>query len=108
MPPIKRFRHNLPAFILWGIFLVLYLGGTLLLLLGVIFSAQAWWTLIRQEASLWAIGMTTGEIFVMAAAFFMLVLIPLLQRRGAGRVNSRQEVRRFGLEQVSRSSNQIA
>jgi len=96
MRAFKSFRHSLSGFAGWCIFLVVYLGGALLLLLGLIFSARAWWGLINQHGSLLAVGATTAEVFVVATAFFLILTIPLLQRRSDDRVNSKRDERKSG------------
>ena len=98
MPGFEGFRRGLSAFVLWCISLVLYLGGALLLLSGLIFSARAWWALVHQQAGLWAISATTAEVFVLATAFFLILIIPILQHRGADRKTSLREERRSEIQ----------
>lgn len=94
MAALQRVRHKLSVFIPRCVFLLLYLGGALLLLLGLIFSAQAWWRLILQHGSLWAICITTIEIFVLTAAFSSILIIPWLDRRDFDQTTSQQAERR--------------
>lgn len=83
MPALERFRNKLSGLILRCIFVALYLGGALLLLSGLILTAQAWWKLIHRHAGLWAISATTVEIFVLAAAFFAILIIPHQETKGS-------------------------
>lgn len=86
----ESFRHNLSALVLRCVFVVLYLGGALLLLSGLILTAQAWWTLVHRHGALLAISSTTAEIFVLAAAFFSILIIPHLENSGSKQKVSRR------------------
>lgn len=98
MENTERVRHCLSTVILWCVFLALYAGGTFLLVIGLIFAAQAWWAAIHQHESLWALQAKTANLFVMAAGISLIVIIPILQRgagRGAGswRAEKRSEMK---------------
>lgn len=95
---MESFRHNLSAFVLRSFSLLLSLGGPLLLFLGLIFTAQSWWTLVHQCAGLWAISTATLEIFVLAVAFFSILFIPHIQYHGSDRKVSWKEEKRSGVK----------
>ena len=97
MAIVERFRHNLSAFILWCAFLALYLGGAVLLVIGLVFAARTWWVLVHQNAGLWAVGTKTTELFVLAAGFFLVLIIPFRQHRAADRTELWRAERRSGM-----------
>ncbi|MEJ2009811.1 MAG: hypothetical protein P8Z30_16930 [Acidobacteriota bacterium] len=98
MPAFEHFRNRVSGFAAWCIFPVVYLGGALLFLLGLIFSAQAWWVLVHQHGNLWEISAATAEIIVLATAFFLVAAIPLLHRRETDQVRSMRAELRSGVQ----------
>lgn len=78
---LQRAGRSLSASIPKSIFLLLYLGGSALLLLGLTLSVQGCWTLVHQQGSLWLICVTTMEIFVLAAALTAILVIPRIQHQ---------------------------
>jgi len=98
MPIIERFRHNLSAFVLWCAFLGLYLGGAVLLVIGLVLAAQTWWTLIHQHAGWWAVSTKTAEIFVLAVGFLLILIIPFLQHQATDRTILWRTERRSGMK----------
>lgn len=104
MVVLRQFRHNLDDFVGRCVFPLVYLGGALLLLLGLIFSAQAWWTLVHHHGSPWAIGTTTVEVFVLAAALSAILIIPRLQGYNTNQVACGQKERRGGAKRNLPSS----
>lgn len=85
---LERIRHNLAAFILWCVLLALYAGGALLLIIGVVFAARQWWSILHQHASLWAVSAKTAELFVLAGGFSLILVIPFLQRQASHQAGS--------------------
>jgi hypothetical protein len=88
------FRHNLFSFLFWCVLLALYLGGAFLLLIGLVLAARTWWAIIHQHASLWAVSAKTAELFVIASGFFLILIIPFLQRLAGHRPGSWRAERR--------------
>lgn len=91
---MERFRHNLSAFVLWCTFLGLYLGGTVLLVIGLVFASRTWWALIHQHAGVWLISTKTAEVFVLAVGLVLVLIIPFLQHQAAGRSRAWRAERR--------------
>lgn len=79
-----QLRRKLSSFILWCAFAALYLGGLLLLIIGLAFASQEWWMLIQHHASAWAISTKTAEVLILAVGFILALVIPIVQRRAAG------------------------
>jgi len=82
---MARLRKTLSALVLWCVFLVLYLGGVVMLVIGLILSSGLWWAAIHQHASLWTIGGKTAEILVMAVGLLLILIIPLFHHKSVGR-----------------------
>jgi len=80
-----QLRRKLSAIVLWCAFAALYLGGVLLLAIGLVFASQTWWTLIQHQASAWEIGTKTAELLVLAVGLIVALAIPILQRRAVER-----------------------
>lgn len=99
MAIVERSRHNLAAIVLWCMFLTLYLGGTFLLVIGLVSATQTWWAAIHQHADLWRLSAKTLELLIMAAGFILVLIIPLIQgqdrrRRKTRKVERGSEMRR--------------
>jgi hypothetical protein len=101
MPLDERLRHNLAAGIIWLAFLALYLGGAVLLMIGLVFACRQWWETIHQPADLSLIAGKTLELATLALGLFLVLIIPLLQRRGRGDKAWRRE-RRSGMKSGQR------
>lgn len=101
MAIIHRFRHNVSSVILWCAFLALYLGGALLLVIGLAFAARTWWELVHQPTGFWALATKTTELFTMAAGFLLILIIPTMQRRPAHQRNSWRVERRSEIKSES-------
>lgn len=82
---MKRLRQKLSALVLWCAFLALYLGGAVMLVIGLVFASREWWRLTHQQASLWLISTTTAEVLVLALGLALIMFVPFLQRRSARR-----------------------
>jgi hypothetical protein len=108
MAIVQRLRQNLSALILWCVFLALYLGGAFLLVIGLVFAARTWWSLIHQHAGLWAVCAKTAELFVMAAGFFLIMVIPFIQRRAGQWSTSWRVERRSETKGQVQSLNRVA
>ena len=98
MPLIDRFRHNLSALVLWCAFLGLYLGGAVLLVIGLVFAARTWWALIHQHAGWWAVSTKTAELLVLAVGFLLILVIPFLQRQATDGTKLWRAGRRSGMK----------
>jgi hypothetical protein len=82
---MARLRNKLSALVLWCAFLVFYLGGAVMLVIGLIFASQAWWADIHHQASLWVISAKTGEVMVMAVGLILILIIPVFHHKSVGR-----------------------
>ena len=93
---MTRLRNKLSALVIWCVFLVLYLGGMVMLVIGLILASRVWWRAISQHASLWVISGKTAEVLVLGVGFLLILIIPLLHHRsvdrsGAWRMGRRRE-----------------
>lgn len=82
---MEQLRRKLAASILWCSFLVLYLGGVFLLVIGLVFASQTWWAVIQRHAGMWEVGTKTAELLVLAIGFCLALIIPILQHHAVGR-----------------------
>ncbi len=82
---MARLRNKLSALVLWCVFLVLYLGGAVMLVIGLVLASRMWWAAIHQHASLRVISVKTGEVMVMAVGLLLILVIPLIQHKSVGR-----------------------
>jgi hypothetical protein len=73
------------ALILWGTLLVLYLGGAVMLLIGVVLASRTWWAVIHQHAGLWVISTKTAEVLVLAFGFMLILVVPVFRHASVGR-----------------------
>lgn len=105
MAMFERFRHNLSTFILWCAFLGLYLGGAVLLVIGLVFAVRMWWALIEQNAGLWALSTKSAEVFVLAAGFVLVLIIPFRQYRAAAGTRLWRSERRSGVNRLKGNFN---
>jgi hypothetical protein len=85
MVPMGRVRHKLSACLLWCALLALYLGGTIMLVIGLIVASRTWWALIHQHASLWAISAKTTEVLALAVGLMLVLIIPIFQHQSFSR-----------------------
>jgi predicted signal transduction protein with EAL and GGDEF domain len=92
---MARLRNKLSALVLWCVFLVLYLGGAVMLVIGLILSSQVWWAAIHQQTSLWAISVKTGEVVVMAVGLLLILIVPLFRHKSVGRSGASRTGRRL-------------
>ena len=92
----ERFRHNFSACVLWCAFLALYLGGTFLLVIGLVVSLRTWWAIVHQHAGAWQIVAKTSEVLILAIGFVLILIVPLLRRRAASRRGAWRTDRRSG------------
>lgn len=97
MPRSEQFRHDLTAAVIWLAFLALYLGGAVLLMIGLVFGWRQWWTIIHQHADVWLVAGKTIELAVLALGLLLVLINPLLQRPGRGDRAWRRE-RRSGMK----------
>ncbi|MGA8184265.1 MAG: hypothetical protein WB819_11565 [Terriglobia bacterium] len=93
---MARLRNTLSALVLWCVFLVLYLGGTVMLVIGLVFASRMWWAAIHQPSSLWVIGTKTAELLVMAVGLIQVLIVPVfhhqsVDRSGTWRTGRRSE-----------------
>ena len=86
MTDFGRLRRAISSLIVWCVFLCLYVGGTAILALGLVFTGKTWWVVILQHASLWSRFVKTGEVLLLAVGLLLVLIIPFLQFRGLGRV----------------------
>ncbi len=70
----------------------------MLLVIGLVLAARTWWTLIHQHAGLWAISTKTGELFVLAVGFFLILIIPFLQHQADDGTKLWRTERRSGMK----------
>jgi hypothetical protein len=82
---MARLRNKLSALVLWCGFLALYLGGAVMLVIGLILASQVWWAAIHQHASLWVISTKTAEVMVMAVGLLLILIIPVFHHKSIGR-----------------------
>lgn len=82
---MARLRNKLSALFLWCIFLALYLGGAVMLGIGVVLASQVWWTSIHQHSSLWAMSAKTADVLVMVVGFVLILIIPVFHHKSVGR-----------------------
>ena len=80
-----RFRHSFFAGVLWSAFLLLYVGGAVLLVIGLVIASRSWWALVHQHGSARQIAARSAEVFVMAAGLVLALIVPLLRRQATGR-----------------------
>lgn len=95
---MARLRNKLSALVLWCVFLVLYLGGAVMLAIGLILASRVWWAAISQHASLWSISTKTAEVLVLGAGLLLILIIPLFQHRSVGRSGAWRTGRRAETE----------
>jgi hypothetical protein len=82
---MARIRSKLSALVLWFVFLVLYLGGTVMLVIGLILALRIWEAAFSQHVSLWAMSAKTAEVIVLGAGLLLILIIPLLHRSSIDR-----------------------
>jgi uncharacterized protein YqgC (DUF456 family) len=80
-----RIRSKLSVLVLWCVFLALYLGGTVMLVIGLILALRIWWAAFSQHASLWVMSAKTAEVTVLGAGLLLILIIPLLHHRSVDR-----------------------
>jgi hypothetical protein len=91
---MAQLRNKLSALILWCVFLALYLGGAVMLVIGLVLASRMWWAAIHQHASLWVISAKTGEVMVMAVGLLLILVIPLIHHKSLGRSGASRTGRR--------------
>ena len=80
-----RLRQNVSSFVIWGLFLALYLGGAVLLAIGLVFSSRAWWALMQQGAGMRPIAAKTAEVVALAIGLLLILIAPFAQSQSAAR-----------------------
>lgn len=80
-----QIRKRLSVLVLWSAFLLLYLGGAVMLVIGLILASRAWWAAIHQQASLWVLGTKTAEALALGIGFLLILIIPVFHYRAVGR-----------------------
>jgi heme/copper-type cytochrome/quinol oxidase subunit 1 len=93
---MARIRKKLSALVLWFVFLGLYLGGAVMLAIGVFFASRQWRAAIHRHAGPWEIGTKTAEFFILALGLILVLIVPILEyksvyRRGAWKTGRRSE-----------------
>lgn len=78
-------RNKLSAAVLWGVFLALYVGGAVMLIIGVMLASRAWWSAVHLQASLWVISVKTAEVLVMAVGLLLILILPVFHCKSVGR-----------------------
>ena len=78
-------RNKLSALVLWCVFLVLYLGGVVMLVIGLVLASRIWWAAIHQHASLWALSEKSVEALALGLGLLLILIIPLFHRRSVDR-----------------------
>lgn len=93
---MARLRNKLSAVVLWCVFLALYLGGAVMLVIGVILASRAWWRAVHHQAGFWVISEKTAEVLVMAAGLLLILILPVFHRKSVGRSGVWRTGRRSG------------
>lgn len=93
---MARIRKKLSALVLWCAFLGLYLGGAVMLAIGMFIASREWWTAIHRQAGPWELGTKTAEFFILAFGFILVLIVPVLEyksvdRRRAWKMGRRSE-----------------
>jgi hypothetical protein len=78
-------RKKLSALVLWGTFVTLYLGGTIMLMIGFYIAFGDWWAAIHHYAGRWAVGTKTAELFVLLLGLILVLIIPVFERKSVDR-----------------------
>ncbi len=91
---MAQLHNKLSALVLWCVFLALYLGGTVMLVIGLVLASRMWWAAMHQHASLWVISAKTGEVMVMAVGLLLVLVIPLIHHKSVGRSGALRTGRR--------------
>jgi heme/copper-type cytochrome/quinol oxidase subunit 1 len=87
-------RKKLSALVLWCVFLGLYLGGAVMLAIGVFFASRQCWAAIHQHADPWTIGRKTAELFILAIGFILILIVPVFEYKSADRNGTWKQGRR--------------
>ncbi|HET7212260.1 MAG TPA: hypothetical protein VFL79_01615 [Terriglobia bacterium] len=80
-----QIRKRLSVLVLWSAFLLLYLGGAVMLVIGLVLASRAWWAVVHQHASIWVLGTKTAEALVLGVGFLLILIIPVFHHRTVGR-----------------------
>lgn len=91
---MAHIRNKLSVLVLWSVFLLLYLGGAVMLVIGLVLASRAWWAVIHQHASLWVLGSKTAEVLVLGTGFLLILIIPVFHHRTVGRSGTWRTSRR--------------
>lgn len=89
-----RLRQNVSSFVIWCLFLALYLGGVVLLAIGLFFSSRAWWALMQQGADMRQMAAKMVEVLILAIGLLLILIVPFAQRQSAARSEGWKEERR--------------
>jgi heme/copper-type cytochrome/quinol oxidase subunit 1 len=84
-PPMARLRNKLSALVLWCALLALYLGGAVMLVIGLVFASREWWAVIHQHAGLWVISTKTAEVLVLAVGLILILIAHIFQGKSVDR-----------------------
>lgn len=95
---VEHYRHKLSAAVLWCVFLVLYLGGTVLVVVGLVLAGRTWWALVQHHAGLWPVCTKSAELFVPAAVILLILIIPFVRHQTGGESPLCREERRSGMK----------
>ena len=93
---MARIRKKLSALVLWCALLGLYLGGAVMLAIGLFFASRQWGAAIHRHAGPWEIGTKTAEFFILALGFILVLIVPVFEyksfdRSGAWKTGRRSE-----------------
>jgi len=96
--PMVRIRKKLSALVLWCAFLGLYLGGAVMLAIGVFFASREWWATIHRHAGPWEIGTKTAEFLILALGLILVLVVPVVEHKsvdgsGAWKTGRRSELK---------------
>ena len=80
-----QIRNKLSALVLWTVFLLLYLGGAVMLVTGLILASRAWWVVIHQHTSIWILGRKTAQVVVLGMGFLLILIVPIFHHKTVGR-----------------------
>ncbi|HEX5410454.1 MAG TPA: hypothetical protein VFZ27_01175 [Terriglobia bacterium] len=78
-------RKKLSALLLWCTFVALYLGGTVMLVIGFCLAYSDWWTAVHHHAGRLAVGTKTAEILVLALGLILVLIVPVFERQSVDR-----------------------
>jgi heme/copper-type cytochrome/quinol oxidase subunit 1 len=89
-------RKKISALVLWCAFLGLYLGGAVMLAIGVFFASRQCWAAIHQHAGPWTIGRKTAELFILALGFILVLIAPVFEYKSVDWSGAFKKGRRSG------------